>query len=474
MDDQRRQPQVPIACAVLSAALLAVSLIAYVRLNERFPKEYWVLEDLDVYRLGAKVALHDGPLYTDTFRSNHLPFLYPPFAALLFAIVAGLKFTTLKLWMTVANICALAITVWFAFGLAGTRDRYWRLAGTLLITALTLWFDPVSQTLSFGQVNLLLMMLVIADLSLADRRLIKGMGVGIAAGIKITPLIFSAHLLVTRRFRAFAVSIGTLLATILIGFLVVPRESVKYWIKGTFYSAGHLGSGYGGNQSMYGMLQRVTHNGHHMHIYWMVAAVIVAAAGLTLSVWAHRRHDDLLAVCVSAVTGLLISPISWNHHWVWAVPVLVWTFARLPRSLPTRWRPLGWLAAAATFVVFVALPKHLTTQHPLVPPPAAPGTTTTDTLAHITGWIWLMPMYGNDGYFWSGTQIIVGNLYVVFGLIFLLVAWGYLAATQHRTSPATSDTPATAEPATAAAEPTAAEPTAASSRPIAKAASGSE
>jgi alpha-1,2-mannosyltransferase len=437
---QRRQPMVAIACTVLAAAVLAISLIAYARLTQRFPKDYWVLEDLDVYRLGAKVALHDGPLYTDKFRANKLPFLYPPFAALLFAIVAGLKFTTLKLAMTVANICALAITVWLAFGLAGTRDRYWRLAGTLLITALTLWFDPVSQTLSFGQVNLLLMMLVVADLSLADRRLIKGAGTGIAAGIKITPLIFSAHLLVTRRFRAFAVSIGTLVATVLIGFLVVPHESVKYWLKGTFYSAGHLGSNYGGNQSLYGMIQRLTHNGHHMQIYWMTAALIVAVGGLTLSVWAHRRGDKLLAVCVSAVTGLLISPISWNHHWVWAVPVLVWTFARLPRSLPTRWRPLGWLAAAATFVVFVALPKHSPIPTPIAPAHASAGTT--DTLAHISGWIWLMPVYGNDGYYWSGTQIIVGNLYVVFGLIFLLVAWGYLAATRPRTAPAASEEPA--------------------------------
>jgi alpha-1,2-mannosyltransferase len=429
-----RRRRLGFAAATGGAVILAISLIGYWRLTERFPKQYWTLEDLDVYRLGAKVALHDGPLYADKFRTNNLPFLYPPFAALLFAVVSGLSFATLKLVMTVANIAALALTIWFALGLAGTRDRYWRLAGTFLLTAATLWFDPVAQTLSFGQVNLLLMVLVVADLSLADRRGIKGAGTGIAAGVKLTPLIFSAHLLVTRRFRAFAVSIGTFVATIAIGFVLVPHESVKYWIDGTFYSAGHLGSNYGGNQSLYGMIERLTHNSAHMHTIWTAAAVVVLAGGLALSVWAHRRGDDLLAVCVTAVTGLLISPISWNHHWVWAVPVLVWTFARLPRSLPSRWRPFGWLAAAATFLVFLALPKHPTTPYPLAPVHASPGIT--DPLAHVTGWIWLMPMYGNDGYFWSGTQIIVGNLYVIFGLIFLLVAWGYLTLAQRRVSPA--------------------------------------
>jgi hypothetical protein len=129
-------------------------------------------------------------------------------------------------------------------------------------------------------------------------------------------------------------------------------------------------------------------------------------------------------------------PISWNHHWVWAVPALVWAFARLPRSLPRRWRPLGLLAALATFAVFVALPKHPTTNYPLAPPHSSPGIT--DPLAHITGWIRLMPMYGNDGYYWSGTQIIVGNLYVIFGLAFPLVAWGYLAVIRRQTAPAAS------------------------------------
>jgi alpha-1,2-mannosyltransferase len=428
-------PTAGLAAAVLGAVALTVSLIAYTRLNERFPTVYWTLEDLDVYQLGGRVALHDGPIYKDQF--HNLLFLYPPSAALVFAAVSSVKFVTLKMWMTVLNIVALTLTVWLAFGLAGVRDRYWRLAGALLITALAMWLDPVSQTLSFGQVNLILMFLVIADFSLAERRLLKGTGIGLATGIKLTPAIFSVTLLLTRRFRAFAVSIATFAVTIAIGFVLVPRESVTYWIDGQFYSAGELGSGYGGNQSLYGMIQRLTHD-HHVEPLWLVASAIVVAGGLTLAVLAHRRGDELLSVCVTAVTGLLISPISWNHHWVWAVPALVWAFARLPRSLPRRWRPLGWLAALATFAVFVALPKHPTTDSPLAPPHASPGIT--DPLAHITGWIWLMPMYGADGYYWSGTQIIVGNLYVIFGLVFLLVAWGYLTVIARPTAPAPEPT----------------------------------
>lgn len=433
---RRIGPPLALAGVVVAAVALAVSLMAYTRLIERFPAECWVLEDLDVYRLGGRVALHDGPLYTDTFRSNKLPFSYPPFAALLFAFVTGIKWETLKLWTTVANICALTITVWLAFGLAGTRDRLWRLAVTLLITAVAMWLDPVSQTLSFGQVNLFLMTLVIADLSLGDRRVFKGAGIGIAAGIKLTPLIFSAHLLVTRRFRAFAVAVGTLAATVMLSFALVPKESVKYWLGGTLFDTGHLGSGYGGNQSLFGMIQRLAHNNGYTQPIWIAAAGVVLVGGLMLSVRAHRLGDNLLPVCLTAVTGLLISPISWNHHWVWSVPVLVWALARLPRTLPGAWRSLGWLAAAATVAVFVAVPKHSTTQRPAAPMSPNAAGITPDTLAHVTGWIWLMPTYGNDGYYWSGTQIIIGNLYVVFGLAFLLVSWGYLSFIQRRTQDA--------------------------------------
>jgi alpha-1,2-mannosyltransferase len=435
-----------LTAASIAAVIFVVSICAYTLLTTHYRMYYWSLEDLRVYQLGGKVALHDGPLYTKAFPSG-LPFLYTPFAALLFALVSGAKFALLKVLVTVANILAVIAATWLSFGLAGpvpstSRDRTRRIAGTLFISALAIWLDPVSQTLSYGQINLLIMLLVLADLTPAPfrntggRRWWKGAGVGIAGGIKLTPLAFSGYLLVTRRFRAFGVSMLALAATIGFSFIFLPEQSTQYWIDGKFNAAGHLGSGYGANQSLYGMILRLTHKSPHFNTVWLVAAALVGVGGLLLAAWAHRRGDELLAICVCAVTGLLVSPISWNHHWVWAVPVLVWASARLPRDLPRRWRRVAWLVAAAVFAVFVDVPHHVA-----MPTHGAKANITPDLslLTHVTGWMGFMPMYGNDGYYWSGTQIIVGNLYVVFGLVFLLAAFGYLVS--RRTPVVTSAVP---------------------------------
>jgi alpha-1,2-mannosyltransferase len=403
--------------AILSAgALLIFSAAAHFALVAHVPKLYWGLEDLDIYQVGGKEALHNGPLYTKGFPKG-LPFLYTPFAALLFAVVANVSFAYLKLLMTGASLIALMASAWLALGLAGVRRTDYRIAATMAVTALALWLDPVSQTLSFGQINLVLMLLVLADLSLADHRRAKGALTGIAAGIKLTPLIFSAYLLFTRRFRAFAVSVAILVITIGLSFVVLPHQATQYWLDGKINSTSHLGTGFGANQSLYGMIERFTHNGPHLHSIWLAAAIVTAVSGLLLAVWAHRRGDELLAVCVSAVTGLLISPVSWNHHWVWAVPMFIWAAVRVPRELHRRWRPLAWFVAATILIAYADIPKHGT---------PAPGHPDPGVLAHISGWIWFMPMKGSAGANWSGTQIFVGNLYIFTGMAFLMVAAAYL------------------------------------------------
>ena len=155
-----------------------------------------------------------------------------------------------------------------------------------------------------------------------------------------------------------------------------------------------------------------------------VLAACTAVAGLLLATGAHRRGDELLGVTVCAITGLL----TWDHHWVWALPTAIWAAARLPRDLPGRWRlwpggpPTASLAAIAVLAVYAAIPRHPPVQWPNPGVPLDP-----DPLLHISGWIWTAPMSGDDGYFWSGTQILTGNLYVFAGLVFLLWTGVYLA-----------------------------------------------
>ena len=170
------------------------------------------------------------------------------------------------------------------------------------------------MTLFFGQVNLLLLALVVGDLALPDRAKGKGIGIGLAAGIKLTPLIFIPYLLLTRRVRAAAVSTLTFAVTVGLGFALLPHASAVFW-GGQFFGPSkhfHLD-----NQSLNGVILRLTHAGPGAHAYWLAAAVVVGVSGLATAVLASRRGHELLGLIACAATGLLVSPVSWSHHYVY-------------------------------------------------------------------------------------------------------------------------------------------------------------
>jgi alpha-1,2-mannosyltransferase len=183
-----------------------------------------------------------------------------------------------------------------------------------LFAAASLWLEPVAMTLFFGQINLVLLALVVGDLALPDRTRGKGIGIGLAAAVKLTPLIFIAYLLFTRRVRAAAVSALTFAATIGLGFALLPHASAVFW-GGQFEQPGstpfHLL-----NQSLYGAILRLTHAGHQAHAYWLAAALVTALVGLGTAVVASRRGHELLGVVTCAATGLLVSPVSWSPRTV--------------------------------------------------------------------------------------------------------------------------------------------------------------
>jgi alpha-1,2-mannosyltransferase len=216
--------------------------------------------------------------------------------------------------------------------------------------ALSVWLDPVSLTLLLGQVNLILMFLVLFDLSLADRSRWKGIGVGIAAGIKLTPAFFVLYLLLTRRLRAAAVAVATLAATVAIGFIALPGDSIRYW-GGIFLDSSRVGAPQNvRSQSLRSVLVRWLHTSHGIEPAWILLSGAVAVAALGLAMWAHRRGEELLAICVCATGALLISPITWQHHWVWVVPALLWL---AQRAWQTRSRVLWAIAGIIAAEFFV-------------------------------------------------------------------------------------------------------------------------
>jgi alpha-1,2-mannosyltransferase len=396
---------------------LCAALAWYVHLTRTSPGMWTLPLDLEVYRDAGLIVQHVHPYY-DPHRASPLydwpgpagfpgiKFIYPPFAALPFAAIPShLRLLRVEQISSAINIVAVVLAAVATVG-ALARERgmtVQRRAGmVLLVTALALMTEPVQRTFYLGQVELVLMALVIWDVCQPDGRWWQGAGVGIAAGIKLVPLIFIPYLLLTRRFRAAVVATATFAATVVLGFIILPKDSSRWWLHGLFlrgsYNRNIL---YGGNQSLLALIERLGGT----HADWLVAAVILAMLGLGAATLLDRDGHRLLGVAACALTGVLISPISWDHHWVWA---LVAAAAFLYYGLISR----GWgrwacfAAGAVTVAIFGAWATDLWGQQ-----------------AILAGWdrgiIWAAPSGNNRELSWHGWQLLVGNAYVLTGLALL-------------------------------------------------------
>ena len=290
--------------------------------------------DLAVYRDGglivrqlapynAKLGARPFPLYDWTGAGN-LNFTYTPFAALFFAAVSFIPWSVLPRIVQVANLIFLFIAAWCTMGGLGYKDRRVRLGGALLGVAAGLLTEPVFRTLYLGQINLLLMAAIIWDLRQPETRRFKGIATGLAAGIKLTPLVFIPYLLLARKWRAAAVTTGSFVFTVLLGFLILPRDSKAWWFNGLFISDGRTGfPGWTGNQSLRGIATRLAGSINAATVPWVIVVLIVTVVGLLVAAQLDRAGHPMLGLLTAALVGLLDSPISWDHHWVWVVPAMM-------------------------------------------------------------------------------------------------------------------------------------------------------
>ncbi|BDH59593.1 glycosyltransferase 87 family protein [Tsukamurella sp. PLM1] len=268
---------------------------------------------------------------------------------MLFVPLSWMSTDVLRWTWTIAVLLALLACIMIAFRLLGfARDwRVWFAAVCLTLVSTVL--EPVRTTIWFGQINVFLMLLLLWDLGRPTGARFKGFSIGVAAGIKLTPLFFLAYLVVTRQWREVRNALIALAGTVAIGFAVIPRESVTYW-SGTFLDANRVGEpNQVGNQSINGLIAYLTHAEKPSTVLWLAVAVPAALAGLGVAAWAYRRGAVLLAITVVGLTACAVSPFSWGHHWVWIVPLLVLLLT--PALLATSWpRRLAYLIAPAALV----------------------------------------------------------------------------------------------------------------------------
>jgi len=320
----------PVLCGALYAVSILVLAISHLGHG-------WGYVDLAIYRDGGEAVLDGSHLYALRF-PGALAFTYPPFAALLFTGLTVPAMAVTQPLATAASLALLPAMLGFALRLEPvsswlTPREAVRLA--LLASAAAIWLEPVWTTLRYGQLDVLIGALVLYDLSRPDTARWKGAALGLAIGLKLTPAIFALYLLMTRRTRAAAVSGAAFLATVALGFAAIPGDSSEYW-GGAFVDSARVGRiENAANQTLRGAYARLFHT-VDVEAVWLCTAVIVGVAGLALAVAAARRGQEAYGFSLCALTGLLVSPISWSHHWTLAVAALlllaVWAHREASRA----------------------------------------------------------------------------------------------------------------------------------------------
>jgi alpha-1,2-mannosyltransferase len=373
--DGDRQQRLRARASVLCWLAFAVSIAAYVVISGTVfhqpfhvgPRELRYF-DLKVYLGAAERILHAHPLYGHPIMA-HLGFTYPPVTALALLPLTLASITVDSRVVTAINIVLLVSTLRWTVSIwrssnygAGTRFvtslNDWTIAAGA--AALALWLEPVTTTLGYGQVDLVITALVVFDLSRRDTARSKGAAIGLAAGLKLTPLIFIPYLLFSRRSRAALWSVGVFLATIAVSFAAVSGDAWRYWTKVIFdtHVVGSIADA--SNQSLPGAAARLTGLPSPSALA-MVFVVFIAVVAVALAARASRRGDDATGFWLCGVASLLASPISWTHHWALAVPALL----MLALSAYQQRSRLRWLAAAAVAAVgYAYVPERLESHRP--------------------------------------------------------------------------------------------------------------
>lgn len=350
----RRDPLPIAALTVLAALPLLAGVIGWLA--------DWPLGvDTAVYRAGALTLLHGEPLYDSdvvayTPAWAALPFTYPPISALLFVPLAVLPIAVAWGVFGALSVVALAVIVRLAVGdeAPAWAGSSWRL--TAGVTAVALLLEPVWRTISLGQVNLLLVAMVMVDVlvvSAAGRRW-GGVLLGVASAVKLTPLIFVAHLLFIGRWRDAARAVVTFVALQGLMLALVPHDFARYWGQAVSEPARIGPIDWSVNQSLNGLVLRITDGAPWAMVVVAVVAAVLAVPVLLLMRRFHRSGQPLPALLVTAFYGLLISPVSWTHHFVWVVPLLVLLLCRA--RLPVDWAGLGALVVVFGSYVLLLLP----------------------------------------------------------------------------------------------------------------------
>lgn len=294
--------------------------------------------DIEVYRMGGQAWLDGHSLYADNAMFHTkiglgLPFTYPPLAAIVFSPFAWVSLSAASVIITAITLVLVLLSTWIVLTRLAvwpestmTREpawlrRAWLAAG--IVALAVMYLEPIDANFAFGQINVVLMTLVIADCLPRRTPWPRGMLLGVAIALKLTPAVFLLYFVLRRDGRAALTAVGTFIAASLLGCALAWRDSVEYWTT-TVRHTDRIGSAaLNTNQNIAGALARLGLDKSTHFVLWMLACFAV----LALTIWAVRRvfagEEPTLALMCVALFGLVVSPVSWSHHWVWALPTVI-------------------------------------------------------------------------------------------------------------------------------------------------------
>ena len=318
----------------------------------------FMMVDLKVYVDGA-THLTDGTLYDFFSEPLHLPFTYPTFSAMIFTPMTLLNWTVLRVLWQLASFGAIGLMAYSMLRLLGRAGKdapqpLEHVRGIVVtITALALWLEPVRTTFNYGQINLFLAALLLAG-AVAGKEWLAGASVGLAAGIKLTPAITGLYYLLQKRWSAVVWSVVFFASTVVVGLILLPSETWRFFTK-LMVDPARTGPVWSAiNQSLRGAIARVA--GADLTSVWLVFAVAAAVLGVWAAWLCLRVGDRAAGLLAVQITGLLISPISWSHHWVWVLPLLLWClFGPRQRNVWVRVLAIAWVVATCSYVVSILI-----------------------------------------------------------------------------------------------------------------------
>ena len=320
----------------VSAVVAAAALITYLSVwGQRYGT------DLSVYRDAVDSWRSRQNPYLPTFTQNGLSFTYPPFALLALWPLAWAPFSVTQWLLWTASLAAATGAVVLVLREAGALVTLRLLSKAFTWACIAfIALEPARSAADYGQIEFVLMAIVVADLLTASRY--HGIGTGLAAAVKLTPLAFVIVLAVGQDIKSVIRAAATFLVCSGLPWLLWPGASGVFWFHDVS-DPGRMGTvTYAANQCWYAILHRPPFGAGGSEFAWLLLSLMTFAAG-TIIAWRYANAGQQApAILAIALASLLASPISWTHHWIWVVLIPALMPRHLSSGIPQPVRVMLW------------------------------------------------------------------------------------------------------------------------------------